>query len=170
MTIKLGIEEDLPQILGDAQHVRTILGHLLDNAYNYTPENGIISTQIRTGEQDDVQVEIKDNGIGILPANQDQVFERFWRGDDDRVLATPGTGLGLPIVRQLVEMHKGKVWLKSLGVPGEGSVFSFTLPKHVARDRKADMRTARLYGEGEDLFIPPKDPPRDLETPGESSS
>ncbi|OGO22497.1 MAG: hypothetical protein A2Y54_00425 [Chloroflexi bacterium RBG_16_51_16] len=170
MTIKLAIEEDLPQIIGDAQHVRTILNHLLDNAYNYTPENGVISVQIISGEQDDVQVDIKDNGIGIPTANQEQVFERFWRGDDERVLATPGTGLGLPIVRQLVEMHKGKIWLKSLGVPGEGSVFSFTLPKHVARDRKADMRTARLYGEGEDMFIPPKDPPRDMGTPGASSS
>jgi signal transduction histidine kinase len=108
MTIKLGIEEDLPQILGDAQHMRSILSHLLDNAYNYTPENGIISLQIRTGEEDDVQVDIKDNGIGIPTTNQEQVFERFWRGEDERVLATPGTGLGSHCP-SITEMHKGKI-------------------------------------------------------------
>ena len=57
-----------------------------------------------------------------------RVFERFYRGEHPLVLATPGTGLGLPIVRQLVEMHNGKIWMKSEGLPGKGSVFSFTLP------------------------------------------
>ena len=73
-------------------------------------------------------MDVHDNGIGIPEANQERVFERFYRGEDPLVLATPGTGLGLPIVRQLVEMHKGRIWMKSNGVLGDGTTFSFTLP------------------------------------------
>jgi len=66
--------------------------------------------------------------VGIAPDDQARVFERFFRGEHPLVLATPGTGLGLPIVRQLIEMHNGHIWMTSAGVPGEGSTFSFTLP------------------------------------------
>jgi signal transduction histidine kinase len=75
-----------------------------------------------------VQVDVKDNGIGIQPEERNRVFERFYRGEDPLVLATSGTGLGLPIVQTLVEMHKGRIWFESIGVSGEGSTFSFTLP------------------------------------------
>jgi signal transduction histidine kinase len=71
---------------------------------------------------------VEDSGVGIAPADQERVFERFYRGEHPLVLATPGTGLGLPIVRQLVEMHNGRIWMKSQGLPGKGSIFSFTLP------------------------------------------
>ena len=65
---------------------------------------------------------------GIPLEDQSRVFERFYRGEHPLVLATPGTGLGLSIVKQIVEMHKGRIWMKSSGVPGDGSTFSFTLP------------------------------------------
>ncbi len=161
MTITLEAPEDLPAILGDEQHVRTIFSHLVDNAYNYTPENGSIKVRIQPQAGKDVQVDIQDSGVGIPLDNQDRIFERFWRGEDPMVLATPGTGLGLPIVRQLVEMHNGKVWLTSSGTPGEGCTFSFTLPRYVTKDKKADMHTAPLFGDEKDLIIPPKDPPLD---------
>jgi signal transduction histidine kinase len=73
-------------------------------------------------------VDVIDNGVGIAADDQDRIFERFYRGEHPLVLATPGTGLGLSIVRQLVEMHNGKMWMTSKGVQGEGSTFSFTLP------------------------------------------
>ena len=76
-----------------------------------------------------VQVDVKDSGVGISTDDQDRIFDRFFRGEDPLVLATPGTGLGLSIVKQLVEMHKGSIWLKSDGL-GKGSTFSFTLPVH----------------------------------------
>ena len=62
-----------------------------------------------------VFVDVKDEGIGIPVEAQERVFDRFYRGEDALVLATPGTGLGLSIVKQLVEMHNGKIWLKSTG-------------------------------------------------------
>jgi signal transduction histidine kinase len=109
--------------------VRQILSNLVNNAFNYTPDNGTIRVNIHQ-ENGEMQVDVEDNGVGIAPEYQARIFERFFRGENPLVLATPGTGLGLPIVRQLVEMHNGRIWMKSTGVPGDGSTFSFTLPIH----------------------------------------
>jgi len=129
MDLKLQFEPNLPKVYADADRLRQIINNLVENAYYYTPEKGQIIVSIHaTKENDEVQVNVKDTGVGISKKDQDQVFERFYRGEDPLVLATPGTGLGLPIVKQLVEMHKGKIWVESSGKSGEGSTFSFTLP------------------------------------------
>jgi len=127
MALSLDAQKNLPPVIGDGGRVRQILSNLVNNAFNYTPENGTIRVNIHqmNGE---VQVDVEDNGIGVRPDDQARLFDRFFRGEHPLVLAIPGTGLGLPIVRQLVEMHKGRIWMKSTGVPGEGSTFSFTLP------------------------------------------
>jgi signal transduction histidine kinase len=129
MALSLDAPKYVPPIMGDTERVRQIIGNLIYNAYNYTPENGIIRVGIHQ-ENGDIQVDVQDNGVGIAEEDQPRVFDRFYRGEHPLVLATPGTGLGLPIVRQLVEMHNGHIWLKSSGIPGEGSTFSFTLPVH----------------------------------------
>jgi signal transduction histidine kinase len=130
MALSLDAPKTLPPIFGDSERVRQILDNLVDNAYHYTPANGTIKVQIHSNNGTEVQVDVEDNGVGIAPEDQDRIFERFYRGEHPLVLATPGTGLGLPIVRQLVEMHNGRLWMKSEGVPGKGSTFSFTLPVH----------------------------------------
>jgi PAS domain S-box-containing protein len=127
IALSLDASKDLPPVQGDSTRIRQIISNLVNNAFNYTPENGAILVNIRP-EDGEVQVDVQDSGIGIKPEDQGRVFERFYRGEHPLVLATPGTGLGLPIVRQLVEMHNGRIWMKSTGVPGEGSIFSFTLP------------------------------------------
>jgi signal transduction histidine kinase len=127
--LSLDAPKNLPPVMGDTERVRQIMGNLVDNAYNYTPGNGTIRIGIHA-ENGEIQVDIQDNGVGIAYDDQAKVFDRFYRGEHPLVLSTPGTGLGLPIVRQLVEMHKGRIWMKSTGVPGEGSTFSFTLPQH----------------------------------------
>lgn len=127
MQIDLEIPSDLPRVEGDLERVRQVMSNLVSNGYHYTPPNGKILIRIRQKEQR-VQIDIQDNGIGILPEDQERVFERFYRGEDPLVLATAGTGLGLSITQQLVEMHHGRIWLESEGVPGMGSTFSFTLP------------------------------------------
>jgi GAF domain-containing protein/nitrogen-specific signal transduction histidine kinase len=129
MELSLDAPKKLPQVTGDGERVRQILGNLVDNAYNYTPGNGTIRVNIHQ-ENGEVQVDVQDNGVGIAAEDQTRIFERFYRGENPLVLATPGTGLGLPIVRQLVEMHNGRIWMTSTGVPGAGSTFSFTLPVH----------------------------------------
>ncbi len=123
----MDIPSDLPRVTGDPERVRQILFGLLDNAYHYTPESGLISLR---GNQigDQIQVDVIDNGIGVPLKEQKLVFERFFRGEDPMVLETSGTGLGLSVVQHLVNMHGGKIWLESAGIPGEGSTFSFTLP------------------------------------------
>ena len=128
MAISLDAPRDLPRVLGDPERVRQIIANLVDNAYNYTPENGTIKIRVQSLDGREIQVDVEDNGVGIPAQDQGRIFERFHRGEHPLVLATPGTGLGLPIVRQLVEMHKGRIWMRSNGIPGEGSVFSFTLP------------------------------------------
>jgi GAF domain-containing protein len=127
IALSLEAPKNLPPVIGDSDRVRQILGNLVDNAFNYTPNNGTIHVNIHH-ENGEVQVDIQDNGVGIVPEDQDRIFDRFFRGENPLVLSTPGTGLGLPIVRQLVEMHNGRIWMTSTGVPGDGSTFSFTLP------------------------------------------
>jgi signal transduction histidine kinase len=124
---------DLPRVRGDIERVRQIMDNLVDNAYHYTPENGQITIGMHSVDGL-VQVDVKDNGIGIPLSDQDRVFERFYRGEHPLVLATPGTGLGLAIVRQLVTMHGGRIWMDSTGIVGDGSTFSFTLPVYEAEE------------------------------------
>lgn len=127
MTITLQAPETLPRISGDPERLRQVIDNLVDNAYNYTPANGKITVKLSRANGS-LRVDVQDNGVGIPLESQERVFDRFYRGEDPLVLATPGTGLGLPIVKQLVEMHHGKIWLTSSGIPGQGSTFSFTLP------------------------------------------
>jgi len=127
MTFSLEAEPDLPMAFGDAERIRQILDNLLENAYSYTPAGGRVQVRLHRSDSE-LQVDVQDNGIGIPPQEQARVFERFYRGENPLVIETPGTGLGLSIVRQLVEMHGGRIWVTSTGVYGEGSTFSFTLP------------------------------------------
>jgi signal transduction histidine kinase len=133
MAIKLKMVPSLPLALGDKERVRQIFDSLLENAYQYTAEKGKITLRIHQSGHE-LQVDVEDNGIGIPLEQQDRVFERFYRGEHPFVLATSGTGLGLSIVQHLVEMHNGRIWLKSAGVPGMGSTFSFTLPAYVLKN------------------------------------
>jgi PAS domain S-box-containing protein len=127
MEFHINLEPGLPRVPGDAERIRQILDNLVSNAYLYTPANGRIEIRARALE-DEFQVDIQDNGIGIRPQDHERIFERFYRGEDPLVLASSGNGLGLSIVRQLIDMHHGRLWLVSEGIYGKGSIFSFTLP------------------------------------------
>jgi PAS domain S-box-containing protein len=132
LAVGFEIPQMLPGVLGDIERIRQVLDNLVDNAIHYTPAGGEIT--LRLSEMSDenglpfVRVDVRDTGIGIPLADQERVFERFYRGEDPLVLETPGTGLGLSVVKSLVEMHQGRIWVYSSGIPGEGSMFSFTLP------------------------------------------
>lgn len=135
-SVEIDTAENLPMVYGDKDRVLQIINNLVMNAYNYTPSGGKVLIRASTIAPDFVQIDIQDNGIGIPPEEHERVFERFYRGENPLVLATAGTGLGLSIVKQLVEMHKGKIWFESTGVPGEGTTFSFTLPVFTQENKK----------------------------------
>ncbi|MBE2220232.1 MAG: GAF domain-containing protein [Anaerolineae bacterium] len=125
LNVKTDIESSLPLVNADHARITQILTNLIDNAFNYTPENGLICLSVKSnGEY--VFVSVQDSGIGISEENQQKIFERFFRAEDEHVQAVPGTGLGLAIVRSLIEMHGGQ--LKVDSKLGEGSTFTFNLP------------------------------------------
>jgi GAF domain-containing protein/anti-sigma regulatory factor (Ser/Thr protein kinase) len=135
-TFELDLAAELPRVQGDSERIRQVIDNLVDNAYRYTPADGLIQVRVAPVERA-VQVDVRDNGIGIPPGDQVRVFERFYRGEDPLVLETPGTGLGLSVVQSLVRMHGGRIWFESSGVPGEGTTFSFTIP---SLDAEADTQ------------------------------
>ncbi|MGD1996059.1 MAG: ATP-binding protein [Anaerolineae bacterium] len=115
----------LPVVRGSAQRLRQVVENLLSNAVNYTLEGGWISIEATEGEEH-VAVRVADNGVGIPLADQPYIFERFYRVESRETQDVKGTGLGLTIVRSVVEKHGGRVWVESR--PGVGSVFTFVLP------------------------------------------
>jgi signal transduction histidine kinase len=123
-------QPNLPRVLADPDRIRRVLNNLLDNAYQYNLPDGHIWVRLnQVGEE--VQVDVKDSGMGIQAEDRERIFERFFRGESTLALGVAGTGLGLSIVQNLVRLHNGRLWLESSGIPGEGSLFSFTLPMYI---------------------------------------
>jgi signal transduction histidine kinase len=120
------IENSIP-ILGDAFRLKQAFVNLVDNAIKYNKPGGEVKI---SASADDtlIIVEIKDNGIGISQADQQRIFERFYRVDKSRSRAQGGSGLGLAIVKKIVEEHGGTISVES--ILGEGSTFRITLPQH----------------------------------------
>jgi signal transduction histidine kinase len=115
----------LPVIQADRNRIIQVLTNLLSNAYRYTPPGGEIRVSMGLDEAN-VWVSVADTGIGIAVEDREKIFEPFYRASQELVSQQTGTGLGLPIVRSLVEMHGGTITLDTeLGV---GSTFGFALP------------------------------------------
>ena len=122
----LECEPSIPLAMADPERARQIFDNLLSNAYTYTQSEGKIVISLKKAERS-LQVNISDTGIGIGKEHKEVIFDQFsWV--DHSAEHGKGIGLGLPIVKQLVELQNGKIWVESSGVPGEGSTFSFTLP------------------------------------------
>jgi len=126
LSVSINIPEGLPQVLADEKRLNQVFLNLLDNAVKYTNEGGAINVvAFESGRF--VQIDITDTGIGIPEIDLPRIFERFYRVDKARSRELGGTGLGLSIVKHIVLSHGGQVWVKSR--PGQGSTFSFTIPK-----------------------------------------
>lgn len=124
--ITVDIPDDFPLIRGDHDRLREVMTNLIGNAIKYSPEGGTITIRGLLGENDTVRLSISDEGIGIPPADHERVFERFYRVDNRLARQTPGTGLGLYLVKAMVEAHGGRVWVESTA--GHGSTFWVELP------------------------------------------
>ncbi|MBM3163420.1 MAG: HAMP domain-containing protein [Chlorobi bacterium] len=115
------------EVCGDVSYLDIVVRNLLDNAVKYVDDrNGRIRISVFRSGNNDVTLEIDDNGIGIASADLDRIFERFYRVDKARSRQLGGTGLGLSIVKHIVLAHKGRVAVRSR--LNQGSVFSVTLP------------------------------------------
>jgi len=131
-TLSLDLQSDLPSIHADRDRLTQVASNLLSNAVKYSPTGGRISVKSRA-EGDQVRIDVRDEGLGIPPEALETIFERYSRVDSLATKDIPGTGLGLPIVRQIVQLHGGKVWAES--ELGRGSVFHVTLPLAGAGER-----------------------------------
>lgn len=118
------IDADLPTITGDQDRLIQVVINLISNAVKFTDAGSITCSARKEGAE--VLVSVKDSGIGIAPADQPKVFEKFKQVGDTLTDKPKGTGLGLPICKEIVEYHGGRIWVES--EPGKGSTFSFTLP------------------------------------------
>jgi len=116
---------DLPTVPADPRQMRQVLNNLVGNAIKFTPAGGRVWIEVFRREAALV-VEVHDTGPGISEADQAHLFQRFFRADSVRGLKIPGTGLGLPIARAIIEQHGGQIYCRSQ--IGEGSTFGFTLP------------------------------------------
>ena len=123
-TINLVYPKELPPALADLDRTEQILVNLLGNAVRYTQAGSIIVKAEKINNQ--IWIAIEDTGIGIAPEDLPYIFERFWRADPSRCSHSGGTGIGLAIVRRLVQLQGGKIEVSS--TLGEGSIFRFSLP------------------------------------------
>jgi two-component system, OmpR family, phosphate regulon sensor histidine kinase PhoR len=124
ITLETDVPPNLPVVHGDASLLRDVVQNLLDNAVQYTSEGGRVRISATAGPREAV-VTVDDTGIGIPLADQERIFERFYRVDAARSREAGGTGLGLSIAKHIVEAHGGRLWVES--EVGRGSRFSFSV-------------------------------------------
>jgi signal transduction histidine kinase len=118
---------DLPLVRVDPDRLGQVLGNLLDNALRHTPRGGQVRVAARLTAGSMVELQVRDTGEGIPAQHLPHLFERFYRVDGARDRASGGSGIGLAIVKALVEAHDGRVRAGSEG-PGRGATFSVLLP------------------------------------------
>ena len=116
----------LPSVFIDKDRIRQVLHNLLDNALRYTPTGGTIRIEAGSNSNGWITVNVSDTGSGISPEDLPYIFNHFYKADKSRRRGYGGSGIGLALVKQLIEAHGGKVWVES--EVGKGSTFYFNLP------------------------------------------
>jgi signal transduction histidine kinase len=125
VTIDVDAADDLPPVAGDASALRRVVQNLLGNALKYGGAGRWIGVTVRsTGS--DIEIAVADRGIGIAAAEQTKIFDPFYRAPDVVAAQIQGAGLGLSLVKRIVDAHRGRVTVRS--APGAGSTFMVTLP------------------------------------------
>jgi PAS domain S-box-containing protein len=154
LEVKVEVSPNLPTIMCDRDRLVQVVTNLLSNAIKFTPEEGKIEVKARmcergkSGEKADmVLVSVTDSGIGIDPKDQKSIFEKFKQVGDTLTDKPKGTGLGLPICKEIIEHYGGRLWVESK--LGKGSTFFFTLPLAPAAEAEATEA-----GEREEAAIP----------------
>jgi len=117
---------DTVNVLADYNQLQRVFINIINNAIKFTPQKGTITVRSLKVNENEIQVDIRDNGCGIPEDAQKEIFAEFYRVDNPVNQQVKGTGLGLALVKHIIEAHQGKIWVTSR--VDEGSTFSFTLP------------------------------------------
>jgi signal transduction histidine kinase len=137
------VDSNVRMVVGDERRLKQLLYNLLSNSIKFTPEGGEVRVTVRP-EVDSIVLTVSDTGIGIPLDEQTKVFESFYQMDSTLSKNAQGTGLGLAMVRQIVELHGGTVCVTS--EPGQGSSFIVTLPQSAGTMADDESQTA-IVGE-----------------------
>ncbi len=154
----IDIKNELPVIVADEDKVDQILTNLTNNAIKYSPEGGTVTVTAET-DGDIVRMSVSDQGMGIPKDHLPKVFDRFHRIDNRDTRKVGGTGIGLYLVKHLVEAHGGKIWAES--EQGQGSSFIFELPK--CPPQFAEEHDQLMEGDGQGGLQQPGMRPADVE-------
>lgn len=135
---RLDFELDLPREISpvalDKDLMRIAINNLLTNAIKYSDEGGMVRMSVEETEQT-VRISVRDNGIGIAPTEQERIFEKFYRSHNEAAASRSGHGLGLPLAREIIQLHHGT--LKVSSTPGQGSEFIIEFNKEAGLLRQA---------------------------------
>jgi PAS domain S-box-containing protein len=129
LNLLVDVSPDLPTLSGDPTLLRQAISNLVENAIKYTPSGGQVGVSVTT-DQNRFTLAVSDTGVGIAPADQARLFEKFFRVKQRGSTHVKGSGLGLAIVKSIVERHGGRVWVDSK--LGKGSIFYVELPRNGA--------------------------------------
>ena len=124
--IKISLQGQIEKITADKDKISQVLINLVSNAFKYTPQGGTVEVKT-TGSSNETEIRIRDTGMGIPHEDLPHIFERFYRADKSRNRMTGGSGIGLAIVKSIVDAHKGNIMVQS--EINKGSEFIVTLPK-----------------------------------------
>ncbi|MFO7323575.1 MAG: HAMP domain-containing sensor histidine kinase [Chloroflexota bacterium] len=141
--IEVDIAEDIGVVFGDPQRLPQVVNNLLNNAIKYNREGGVVWVSAR-GESDEVQITVRDNGRGVSEADLPHLFDPFFRSGENTAAKIEGTGLGLAVVKGVVDKHGGKIHVESK--PEEGTTFLVTLPRRPATAAPASGQSAEPAG------------------------
>jgi signal transduction histidine kinase len=122
---RVRIADGVPRIAGDPAMMEQVLENLVSNAIKYTSSGGSVCLAVESGDKGQLRIEVRDTGIGIPTEEQTQVFSDFFRASNAKKMAEDGTGLGLSIVKQIVDMHGGRIHVQS--EEGKGTTFVIEL-------------------------------------------
>ena len=131
LRLEMQMPDNFPALHADERRLEEVVHNLLDNAVNYSHENGHILIQAAAPDQE-IVLSVCDEGVGIAPADLPRIFERFYRADRARSRELGGTGLGLSIVKHIAQLHGGRVEAES--TLGQSTTIRVILPKHSATD------------------------------------
>jgi signal transduction histidine kinase len=125
-TLEVEVEDGLPRVVADKEALAQALLNLVNNALKYTRDEKYLKLTVARRGDDQVMVSVTDRGIGVAKGEQQKIFEKFYRAEDSLVHETKGSGLGLSLVKHIMEAHGGSVEVES--APGRGSTFTLVLP------------------------------------------